>query len=212
MPRLDLWLQSVVDTALQIVRAGEQSHLPGGTTSKLWTLARLESLYELAFLRSFAAWEACLEGAFFRSLCGYASRAGQETLVRGRYYRNIGDAEAAFYTPKRPYMLWHKPSAVITRCTTHIRSRAPGCPGVQETILSSSSTYLDHLASIRHRIVHDQADAKRQFDIATTFFAGRIYPASRPGRFLRDTATAHSSQNWLGATTRGLIQLAAQLV
>lgn len=213
MPRLDRALSDQAQAALAIVKAGEFAHVSGTTrVRKEWSMGRLEALYELAYLRAFAAWEICLEAAFYRSLCGYASAVGQETLVRGSYYPNLAGAEAAVLG-KYSYRLWHNPQKVIERCKGYIKSGMPSCPAVQETVLASNLSNLADFSFIRHRIVHDQSDAKQKFDGATLRLAGRTYLASRPGRFLRDWSNSASPQmRWLDAIVSELVALTKQLV
>src|SRR5260370_42213333 len=96
MPRFDRALHNQAQSAIAIVRAGEIAHVSGGAAiRKEWSVVKLEALYELAYLRVFAAWEMCLEAVFYRSLCGYASAAGQETLVSASYYPNLAAAASA---------------------------------------------------------------------------------------------------------------------
>src|SRR4029077_1888067 len=128
MPRFDRELYSQAQSAIAIVRAVEVSRPSGGVSiRKEWSAVRLEALYELAYLRVFAAWEMCLEAVFYRSLCGFASAAGKETLVSGRYYSTLAAAESAVLG-NRSYVLWHNPQHVIDRCQKFIRSGVPGCP------------------------------------------------------------------------------------
>jgi hypothetical protein len=86
MARFDIAFSRLADSALEIVKAGETMRMSGASGKKAWTITRLESLYELAFLRVFAAWEACQELVFIRSLCGCASAKGQETLRTGAHF------------------------------------------------------------------------------------------------------------------------------
>jgi hypothetical protein len=80
-------------------------------------------------------------------------------------------------------------------------------------MLASNFTYLVNLANIRHRIVHDQADAKRKFEAATLQIAARTYSSSRPGKFLRDWDTSKAPrQRWLEVTIAALIALTSQIV
>jgi hypothetical protein len=213
MPRFDRVLSNQAQSAIGIVKAGEIAHISGGRSIRReWNVRRLEALHELAYLRAFAAWEACLEAVFYRSLCGYASTAGQETLVRGHYFPSVAAAESAVLSGKS-YILWHDPQRVIDRCRSFIRSGASGCPCVLATTISSNLTRLAHFAAARHRIVHDQADAQRKFDAATMQIAGRTYPSSRPGRFLRDWDTSTSPQRrWLDVLIGELASLANQIV
>ena len=153
----------------------------------------------------------CLEAIFYRSLCGYASAAGQEQLIRGAYFSNLAAAEGDVLGGN-VFALWHKPQRVIDRCKKYIKSGA-GCPCVQEVTLTSNLSRLEHLVSMRHRIVHDQKDAKNKFDAATLHIAGRIYRASRPGKFLRDyDRTKTPPQRWLEVAVTELSSLMAQMV
>jgi hypothetical protein len=212
MPRFDRALSDNAHAALSIAKAGEISRLSGGpTVHKEWSVVRLEALYELAYLRLFAAWELYLEAVFYRSLCGYASAVGQEQLRIGHYYPTVAAAEAAVLGA-RSYALWHHPQKVIDRCQGYFMSGA-GCPCNQEAVITANFTRLIHLASTRHRIVHDQTDAKKKFDAATLHIAGRTYSASRPGKFLRDFDTSKTPpQRWLEVTITELGSLISQLV
>jgi hypothetical protein len=215
MPRFDLRFAAQAQIASEIVVAGEQSRV----TRDEWTPKRLEFLYELAYLRVFASWESALESIFYRSLCGYASRAGQEALVAGPYYTTIANAEAAVLVAEsrgrviKTYLLWHSAAQIISRCQTHILAGAPNTPALQETTISSSRARLDALAAVRHRIVHDQADAKTKFDAATLSIAGKTYPASRPGKFLRDIdQNSVPPRKWIDIAIAELTGLAGQMV
>lgn len=173
-----------------------------------WSILRLEALYELAYLRSFAAWEMYQEAVFLRSVCGYASAAGQETPVSGTYFPSLAAAEAAVLAGNT-YMLWHSPQKVINRCKKFI---GPG-PQLQELTIASNFARLDSFAATRHRIVHEQLDAKRKFDAATLLFAGRTYPSSRPGKFLRDwDISQNPPQRWLGVAINELTSLLTQMI
>lgn len=216
MPRFDLELSSHVQLATRIVQAGETVRATTGLIGRTeWTIARIESLYELAYLRIFAAWEMCQESVFFRSLCGYASTAGQETISpgvvpSGQYFPSIAAAEQAVMG--NGFLLWHKPSHVINRCRGHFAAGA-GCPRLQETVISSHQARLLELGAIRHRIVHvHQTDAQNKFDAATVSIAGRTYPASRAGRFLRDEDNSSPPIKWLNVLASELVGLARQIV
>lgn len=209
MPRFDSALATVSQEALEIVNAGELSR---GSHPSEWRTHRLEALYELAYLRIFGAWELHLEGIFLRSLCGYVSRAGQETLRPGlMHYRTLATAETAMLGG-RAYQLWHNPTAVIGRCQGFIRS-GPGYPAAQETTISSNLANLENLAAIRHRIAHTQRDARLRFDAACVTIAGRTYRGSRPGKLLRDWDTSVvPPQRWIRSFERTLVGLMGQMV
>jgi len=212
MPRYDQHLASHAQLATDIVKAGEIVHSTGiASLRREWKIIRLEFLYELAYLRVFSAWESCLESVFYRSLCGYAGQSGQETLVAGTHYPTLAAAEAAVLGTQQ-YKLWHNPAQVVQRCQGFIRSGVPGCPGLQESVISSHSARLIDLAAIRHRIVHEQKDAKNKFDAATLTFVGRTYSASRPGKFLRDWDNSPVPRRWLDVLADELVGLASQIV
>src|SRR5207302_1182411 len=102
-------------SAIGVVRAGEITRSQGNAIAKSeWSITRVEALYELAYLRLFSAWEMCLEAILYRSLCGYASKAGQETLISGTYFPSIATAEAAVLAGQS-FMLWHNPGKVLQK-------------------------------------------------------------------------------------------------
>jgi hypothetical protein len=212
MPRFDLEFDAQTQEAYRIVSAGETVHSRGGLLGKSeWPVKRIQSLYELAFLRVFAAWEQLLEDVFVYSLCGFKFRRGRrELLVSGAYYPKLTDATAAMLGGNR-YLLWADPQKVIRRYNQFISRRPRGALGIQESVISSSAGELKQLAAVRHRIVHDQDDAKNNFDAATLHFASRTYPTSRPGRFLRDRDAA-TGQQWHDVLAGKLSRLAGQLV
>lgn len=209
MPRFDLALARHGQAAIGIVRAGELARTISRPRSILWSewrISRLEALYELAFLRFFIAWEMFQEATFYRCLCGHMSRHGQEVPARGKYYKTIRDAELAVLGG-HSYKHWYDPSAVATRCQQHVIA------GRHETTLSSHLARLQCYAAIRHRIAHGQEDARRKFDGATTMLAGKTYPGSRPGRFLRDVDPgAPTKVRWLHTIAAELSGLAGQIV
>jgi hypothetical protein len=212
MPRFDLELKSFADAAIGIVRSGEaMRHINVPAARAEWSLNKLEALHELAFLRAFAAWEACLEAIFLRSLCGYSSRVGQEQLIVGAYYPTLAAAMTAA-SGGQPFMLWHSTWKIINRCQNHIRS-GPGLHALQENTIASHQARLNEFGAVRHRIVHvHQHDAKNKFDAATLSMAARTYPLSRPGKFLRDNNGAFPPRKWLDVITDELVGLTSQMV
>jgi hypothetical protein len=171
-----------------------------------WGLARIELLYEFAFLRVFLGWEQYLEKTFLRYLCGYQSTLGVCTPVPGTVpFPTLATDEAALLGA-RQYVLWHKPSTVITR------ARQFWSASFHELVVQSNQPRLEYMASVRHRIVHAQDDAIRNFDQATMALAGRRYRGARPGRFLRDWNIGVSPQErWLVTLSNELASLSAQI-
>lgn len=179
---------------------------PRSFTRAHLTPARLESLYEMAYLRMFVSWEAYLEQVFLRYLCGYSSRYGTAPLNSGiSYFSTLANAENALYG-NSAFLLWHNPSTVADRSRQFFRL------GTIENVVSSSTARLNALAAIRHRIAHDQDDARRKFDSATMMFTGKRYRGSQPGSFLRDWDTSVApSIRWLDSLGRELAGLALQI-
>jgi hypothetical protein len=106
----------------------------------------------------------------------------------------------------RPFALWHNPNTVIDR------ARRFFVGSFHEIAIASSNARLSDFAAIRHRIVHDQADARRHFDTATMNIVGRRYRGGRPGRFLRDWDNSlNPPVRWLETLGSELSQLANQI-
>ena len=170
MPPLHQHFAAKAQVAVGVVRAGEAvrgAHDEHG--DRPWTIAKLEALYELAYLRVFAAWESCQEEVFCRTICGYISSAGQETLVQGPF-PTLAAAEVAMLGGQA-YKLWHNPTTLINRCQLFIASGPGAGPAAQQSVTAANLARLQRLAAIRHRIVHDQYDARVQFDGATMAYA-----------------------------------------
>lgn len=209
MPQLDQAFVTEVNSALGLVRAGElvrANSAPRSTLWNEWHASRLEALHELAFLRVYAAWEVFLQESLCRYMCGYNSaRFGQATPVVA-YHHRLALADTAIRAGQQ-FVLWHNPTTVADRCASHLNGSR------NEIVVRAFSGRLWHFARIRHRIAHDQDDAKQKFDNATMAMAGRRYPASRPGRFLRDTVMMGGVQvRWLDVLMNELAGLASQIV
>jgi hypothetical protein len=124
----------------------------------------------------------------------------------------LAAAEAAVLKGQQ-YALWANPYVVIKRCKEHIRSGLPGCPCLLETTITANVATIQNLAATRHRVVHDQADAKRKFDAATLQLAGRTYAASRPGKFLRDWDTSTAPRKrWIDVTIDEMAAIIRQVI
>jgi hypothetical protein len=220
MPRFDRAMDGHAKMALGVVHAGEMARANGPwSVRREWTKTRLEALYEIAYLRIFCAWESFQENVFLRSLCGYASKAGQETLNGMAHFRKVEDADLALRKwasgkkKTRDYLLWHGPDAVIVRCQAFIKSGTPGCPATQEYITASYKQRLIEFAAVRHRIAHDQRDSMNKFNIASAAISGRTYPKARPGKLLRDwDKSGPAPRRWLLSMADELISLASQMV
>lgn len=210
LPRLAQEFSQRVSDALALAELGEVARIeapPGSRSRALLHFSRLESLYELAFLKVFLSWESFLEDCFYRLLCGYTTSRGQEQLQPGVTYQpNLAGAERAV-AGSQPYVLWHNPSTVTTRCRRFFDN------GGIEVVVLSDLARVEAMARIRHRIAHSQSDAQTKFNSATMFLVGRRYPGSRAGRFLRDWVPASNPPvRWLDVLSAELQGLANQIV
>ena len=210
MPRLDLVFSGEADKALALARAGELIRAtagPGSIAARELYPARLESIYELSYLKVFVRWEDFLEASFLRYMCGCQSRHGQATLAGGaHYYPSLAAAQAALLGSQQ-YVLWHGPRTVLTRVRRHVLN------GTHEAVIAAAQARLSDFAAIRHRIAHGQSDARNKFDLATMSLAGRRYPGARAGRFLRDwDSTITPPLRWLESIIRTLTALAGSIL
>src|SRR5712692_4511628 len=149
MPPFAGWFQQRVTEALALAQAGDLAGAsPIGTAVRLeWHVARVELLYELAYLRMFIEWESMLEQTFFRYLCGYVSPRGVFPPVGPNFQRTLPLAEATVLGTNT-HLLWHNPDAVIARARRFLVS----CP--HESVIASNRARLVDLAAVRHRIAH----------------------------------------------------------
>lgn len=208
LPPLAAEFRRKVLAASSVARAGDlAATAPIGTSIRTaWHVSRVELLYELAFLRIFIEWEVFLERTFLRYLCGYRSRSGAAFApTSGRYCSSISSAQTLILG-NRSYLLWHSPTSVATRARAHL-ALSP-----HETVITSATSQLTHMAAVRHRIAHGQEDAKAKFDAATMALVGRRYIGARAGRFLRDwDRSVAPNVRWLEALSNELASLATQI-
>jgi hypothetical protein len=208
MPPLPAPFRQSVLEAIEVAEAGEIAGAsPRGTPVRsAWPFTRVELLYELAYVRIFNEWELFLESTLLRYLCGQHSTHGTVVRTGGApHCRSLSDAERAFLGGQH-YFLWHNPSRVIRR-TQYLLTNCP-----HEHVIASNRVRLEQFANVRHRIVHSQNDAIIKFNNATISLAGRRYPRSRPGKFLRDYSRGlMRPTRWLSLIGDELTNLAVQI-
>ncbi|HUC06817.1 MAG TPA: hypothetical protein VMR96_01910 [Solirubrobacterales bacterium] len=195
---------------MDIAQAGEiaRSASPlGSVPRRELTTARVGLLYELAYLRMFASWEAFLEDSFLRMMCGWIS-ALHLPLLRSPHtpFATIGEARAALLNG-RDFILWHNPNAVERRCVKWFSD------GVHSEVLASDEARLEWYAAVRHRIAHGSAQVKKEMDIASMGLAGQRYPGASAGSFLRDWRSSEPliQERWLRTIAVELMELARQI-
>lgn len=209
MPPLATYLGQRISEAVAVAHAGEAARTASGVGSTAWQemrTSRLELLYEIALLKAFVEWENFLEASFYRYMCGFESQFGQASPVTGKFSSSLASAEASVLGGNA-YVLWHNPTHVLKRSQKFMVI----CR--HESVFASNLARLQDIAALRHRIAHGQDDARRKFDAAAMNFAGRRYPGSRAGRFLRDWDRSNApAKRWIDVIAGELISLAGQIV
>lgn len=192
----------------EVVEVARVEAASGSNTRRHLYPARLELVYELAYLRVFVAWETFLEETFLRYLCGYDSVRGQAPLAPGEKYRRTLLAAEQDVLGGRQYKLWHNPSEVLKRSGQFFDATKE----TMAVVLSSNLAEITNMAAVRHRIAHGNDDARRKFDSATMTLAGKRYRAAKAGAFLRDhDRSATPPIRWLERLGKQLGSLAGQI-
>lgn len=214
MPPLAASFSREVDQWLDLARSGEIIRVAAaGNPVVLHELrpARLEALYEVAYLRIFLSWEVYLEETFHRLLRGYSvaaagtAMAGVPYTLRQRPYRSLADASNAVLGGNS-YVSWASPELVIKRSRRFISS------GPHEMVCQSALARLRPFTDVRNRIAHSSTSAVTAFDAATTTLVGHRYRGSSPGRFLREWDTVSTPrQRMLTVLGQELVSLATQI-
>jgi hypothetical protein len=207
MPRLNIDLTNEVTRAVGLAEAGVRIRAASPANSvalRELTIARLEALYEAAFLRVFLVWETFLEQSFYRYLCGHISALGACTLINPAH-ATIAAAEAAVLGGS-DFVSWANATKVVKRAQHHMTG------SFHELVLLSDLTRLGYFTAVRNRIAHPSQFARNEFDAATRALALHRYPGSSAGRFLRDRAVAGPiPKTWLEVIADELMALAHQI-
>jgi hypothetical protein len=203
MPQYTSAFRHRVLNSLELAEAGELAALSSARAE--WHIARVEYLYELAFLRLFVEWEIFLEQTFLRYLCGYRSIHGLYAPTSGSYCTSITAAQGLIFG-RNGFALWHSPITVINRSRRNLTLCA------HEVVIASNTARLENFAAVRHRVAHGQDEAKQKFNSATMALCGRRYRGGRPGRFLRDwDRSVTPNRRWLDTIGQELVGLARQI-
>ena len=182
MPPIGTAFCDSVDRAVHILQGLEALRVSSPTGSLVRTTLmpmQMEYAYEAAFLRIFTQWESLLEEATLRYMCGYTFAGYTPAFPAGVSKQpDLSTARVNLFGA-RDYLLWHNAKVNAKRVAGFVAL----CP--VEAVMSSAIGWLDPVSAIRHRIAHDSLDSRRKFDLATTTLAGRRFPGSSVGRFLR---------------------------
>lgn len=166
---------------------------------------RIDALYELAYLRAFASWEAFLEDAVLHMMCGFVSPIYAPIFPPGmRRSLTLTNARATLFGA-RDYLLWHNPSR-IEKQAGKVLAASP-----IELVVKSNAARLEAFAAIRHRIAHQSDDAETKFDKASMTLIGRRLPGSRAGRLLSTNDPAYPGLTFLQSIVQELGALSLQI-
>lgn len=146
-------------------------------TQKL-SIHDLHRLYESIFLTFFCRWEAVLEEAAIRYICGYQPRNAMHSPWTTVNVASLSDAKTVLFGG-HDYLLWSHPR----RCKRNVSNYIPGSP--LERSFDSNYAFLENVGFIRNGIAHRTDDAKSKVDTACRHFVGRTFRGSRCGVALR---------------------------
>lgn len=201
-------LRKSIGASIRLVSATEALWTAAPPTSQLrrqLTAGQLEALYEAAYLRMFAAWEAYLESMTVRFLARKASPGYTPICPPGcSLYRTLTLARSALFG-SRDYLLWHNPQAVVTR-VAGVLTNSP-----VEVVVSANLSDISNMAAVRHAIAHNSNDAIAKFQVASLQLAG--VSMGSPGHFLRSANNANplNPVKWLLVLSRRIEVYATQI-
>ena len=195
----------------KVLEAVRRSAPLGANSSRGFNSRQIEAMYELAYLRVFAAWEVFLEESFLRLMCGYLG-AGNSHPTRVPTPKSIEDARLVVLGGRR-FKPWHDPTVVIDRTEVFFLP-VPGVDIPHQSVVSSAIMLIKDFGEIRHHIAHLTGDTCRKYQAATMRLCGSRF-GRRAGRFLRsehvDVATGRRSR-WLDRICMDLKALASQFL
>lgn len=207
-------LEAQIDEAAKLVHAAEtiRNAVPVASRARRgFSFRQIEAMYELAYLRIFAAWEVFLEESFLRLMCGFVG-GGHIHPTIAPAPKTIQHARIALLGGRR-FKPWHDPMVVVNR-TQAFFSPVPGVDVPHDSVVSSALVLLKDYSDVRHHIAHLTDDTCTKYHAATMRLCGARF-GRRAGRFLRsehiDAATAIRSR-WLDRISIDLKALASQFV
>lgn len=206
MPPLASVFVGKVREAEELISNIEALRAASAISLRVLSVYQLEMVYEMAYLHIFANWETLLEESFYRYACGYAGSGGKvQVMHSGQYFRSLTHARAAI-EGARHYALWHNPNHVIKRCQAHFVN------GIHAKVIGSNVARIEHFASIRHWIAHNQENAKEKFDVASMALTGRRFRSSSPGALLRMRVSgSHPPRRWITEIAEELVGMGGQI-
>jgi hypothetical protein len=142
------------------------------------SLKRRDSMLELAFLRTYLAWESFLEESFILYLLGQPPPRGRAPH-RFAYPPNRKFAEEWIVNEGREFASWGKASTVSSRAERFFRGGRP-----YSTALRPSQHVLDETRTIRNAVAHSSSKAVERFEKLVRSRLGTLPPNATIGGFL----------------------------
>lgn len=140
---------------------------------------RRDSLVELAFLKSFLAWEAFLEESFLLYLVGQGPPRGRGPR-RFAFPPTFRAAKEWVVPEHRRFADWTDPQQVSERAKRFFRDGRPFSP-----ILHSNQNALHEAHTIRNAVAHVSLGAREKFESLVRNRLGTLPPHMSIGGFLR---------------------------
>ena len=153
-----------------------------GTGSRPYiTETRRDSIVELAFLRSYLAWERFLEESFILYLLGKRAPRGRQP----RRFAMPPDAKTAreFVQGGREYAKWDG-AATLDRAKVFFRAGRPYANAIEPR-----RHLLREVQIVRNAIAHQSETARRKFEKLVRDKCGTLPPKTTVGKFLTTTVS-----------------------
>lgn len=150
---------------------------------------RVEELTALALLKVHLSWEAFLEDSFLGYLCGGYSSSSYRPALLTPTARTLSDAYATV-RGRANYLSWATKDA-LPRANAYFAMGEP-----YQTSLTSISTLLTEISTIRNRFAHRSNFAAINFRALLIKNIGHAPRGMTPGRFLLRNSTIRKLTNF----------------
>lgn len=170
------------------------------------TVARRDSIIELAFLRGFLAWESFLEESFILHMLGKQPRRGHPP----HRYVLPPNRKAAFALTAggRGYASWEIAADVANRATRFFRDGRP-----YTAPLRASQTTLDDARTLRNAVAHRSETAQKKFEsLARNELGGTLPLGLTVGGFLNSPKPTLTPPRSFLEHYLGVLQLVAEQI
>ena len=203
---LNVFVRSVNESRRLAVDAHAWALPKAGTKRPMISKARRDSMVELAFLRSFLAWETFLEESFVLYLSGQKPPRGRAP-TRYAFPPSLNDATDWVVPERQDYATWTEPSRIARRAERFFRGGSPFAP-----VLRSHQSVLDDSRFLRNAIAHASAPAQQKFENVVRQKIGVLPPTLTVGGFLGMTVPQSSPPVTFLEHYLAKIELAARLI